>query len=232
MLCSSKVLYLICLADMLRTNGGHMLITKIEKQKNNQKRYSIYIDGEYKFALSGEDVLYFKFNEGMEIEIQRYHYIMEYVIYTKAKDKAYKYLGYKQRTQKELTDKLIQQQYPEEIIERVVQLFKGYGYINDHSYAQYHINNRVRFKPMAKKMIKYELAQKGISGEIIDSTIEASCLNELDMATQLLQKKVKSQIAIDEKDKKRAYNYLLRRGFNFDTINKAFKIVFNDSFID
>jgi regulatory protein len=202
-----------------------MTITKIEKQKNSQKRYSIYMDEEFRFGLSEQDLLYFKFKEGMDITVERYNYIMEYVIYTKAKDKAYKYLGYKSRTEKELTDKLIEQEYPEEIIARIIEQFKDYGYINDQNYAVGHINKCIRYKPMAKKMLKYELVKKGVARNIIENTVENSNINEMDMAVELLQKKVKYKTRADEKEIKRAYNYLLRRGFDYDIINKAFKIV-------
>jgi regulatory protein len=202
-----------------------MTITKIEKQKNSQKRYSIYMDGEFKFGLAEQDLLYFKFKEGTDITLERYNYIMEYILYTKAKDKAYRYLGYKARTEKELTDKLIEQQYPQEIITRIIEQFKDYGYINDQSYVVSHINNRVKYKPMAKKMLKYELIQKGVARDIIDDTVENFNINELNMAIELLQKKVKAKTQMDEKEIKRAYNYLLRRGFDYDTVNKAFKKV-------
>lgn len=202
-----------------------MTITKIEKQKNNQKRYSIYIDNNFSFGLNEEDLLYLKLKEFDEITINRYNYIMEYVVYTKAKDRAYRFLGYKARTEKELRDKLLDELYPQEIVNRIIELFKNYNYINDKNYAQGHINNRSKFKPMAKRMLKYELMKKGIDNSIIETTIENSNVNELDIAVQLLEKKIKNKTDLDKKEKERVYNFLLRRGFDYDTVNKAFNLV-------
>lgn len=206
-----------------------MIITKVDKQRNNEKRYSIYIDDKFSFGLSEEDLIYFNIKQYQEITEQRYNYIMEYVIYTKAKDKAYRFLGYKSRTEKELKEKLMQELYPEEIIERIIELFKRYNYINDETYAKGHINNRIKFKPMSKKMMRYELIKKGVDNEIIDNTLEKCTINEINMAVELLHKKLKNKKYIDRKEKERAYNYLLRRGFDYNTVNKAFKIVLEET---
>lgn len=204
-----------------------MTITKIEKQVNNQKRYSIYIDEKFAFGVSEEDLIYFKLKENLEITEQRYNYIMEYVIYTKAKDKAYKFLGYKARSEKEVRDKLTKENYPQEIIDRIIELFKHYNYINDENYTKAYINNRIKFKPRAKRMLKYELAQKGIDSDTIENIIDSSNIDETDIAINLLQKKLKNKKDIEQKEKQRIYNYMLRRGFDYETINKAFKEVLN-----
>lgn len=204
-----------------------MTITKIEKQVNNQKRYSIYIDEKFAFGVREEDLIYFKLKENSEITEQRYNYIMEYVIYTKAKDKAYKFLGYKARSEKEVRDKLTKENYPQEIIDRIIELFKHYNYINDENYTKAYINNRIKFKPRAKRMLKYELAQKGVDSDTIENIIDSSNIDETDIAINLLQKKLKNKKDIDQKEKQRIYNYMLRRGFDYETINKAFKEVLN-----
>lgn len=204
-----------------------MTITKIEKQVNNQKRYSIYIDEKFAFGVREEDLIYFKLKENSEITEQRYNYIMEYVIYTKAKDKAYKFLGYKARSEKEVRDKLTKENYPQEIIDRIIELFKHYNYINDENYTKAYINNRIKFKPRAKRMLKYELAQKGIDSDTIENIIDSSNIDETDIAINLLQKKLKNKKDIEQKEKQRIYNYMLRRGFDYETINKAFKEVLN-----
>lgn len=204
-----------------------MTITRIEKQTNNQKRYSIYIDEKFAFGVSEEDLIYFKLKENSEITEQRYNYIMEYVIYTKAKDKAYKFLGYKARSEKEVRDKLIKENYPQEIIDRIIELFKHYNYINDENYTKAYINDRIKFKPRAKRMLKYELAQKGIDSDTIENIIDSSNIDETDIAISLLQKKLKNKKDIEQKEKQKIYNYMLRRGFDYETINRAFKEVLN-----
>lgn len=202
-----------------------MIITNIEKQKNNDKRYNIYIDNNFSFAIDEQNLIYFKLEQNSEITIEKYNYIVEFIIYNKAKDKAFNFLSYKSRTEKELRDKLQTENYNLEIIDKVVDLLKKYNYINDKSYAQDYINTCIRLKPMGKRMIKYELQRKGIDNHIIEAAIEAANIDELDLAISLLNKKLKSNKEIDIKTKKRLYNYLVRKGFDLEIINKSFKLI-------
>ena len=61
-----------------------MTVTKIEQQKKDKSRYSVYIDGEFAFGLIMEDILYFKLREGQEISDETYEYIMDTTLYIKA----------------------------------------------------------------------------------------------------------------------------------------------------
>ena len=202
-----------------------MIITKIEKQKNDEKRYSVFIDGEFAFGMSGEDILYFKLAEGKELNEERYKYIMEYVLYVKAREQAYNYLGYKARTEKELRQKLEKSGYPQDIIEKVTELMKKYNYLNDETYVKSHIKDRIRFKPSGKRLLKYELSQKGVSEEVINKVIEETEFDEVEMAVKVLLKKARGKDISDRKQKEKLYVYLVGKGFDYDTINSAFRQV-------
>jgi regulatory protein len=117
-----------------------MTITKIERQKKNNKRYSIFIDGKFKFGMSGEDVLFYRLKEDMDISEKEYDNILENVIYQEAKGRAARYLGYGPRTEKEMRNKLSTYDYPENIIDKVIELLQRYDYINDLNYARKYIS--------------------------------------------------------------------------------------------
>ena len=89
-----------------------MTVTKIEQQKKDKSRYSVYVDGEFAFGLIMEDILYFRLKEGEEIPREKYEYIMDTTVYIKAQDTAVRYLGYKMRTRREVENKLREAQYP------------------------------------------------------------------------------------------------------------------------
>ena len=113
-----------------------MTVTDIKQQKNDKSRYSVYIDGNYEFSLIMEDILYFRLKIGEPISEETYRYITETTLYIKAQNTALKFLGYKMRTEKELLDKLIKEQYSEEIIARVMEFLIKYDYINDREYCR------------------------------------------------------------------------------------------------
>jgi len=85
-----------------------------------------------------------------------------------AKYKAVKYLSYRYMTEAELSQKLRKDGYDEDVILNVVTELKSMGYINDLIYAQKYVYDRIKLKPKAKKMLKRELNQKGVSDEIAD----------------------------------------------------------------
>ncbi len=201
-----------------------MEITKIEQQRNNDKRYSVFIDDKFVFGLSGEDVLYFKLKEGKEISQQQVDFILDNVVFTKARDSAFKYLGFKARTVQEVTNKLLEKQYSEEIIEKVMDLLKRYNYVDDYAFAKTYINERLTFKKIGKFRIKYELKEKGVADQIIETLLEETEFDEVSSAVSLIQKKCKNTDVreMDNKEKQKIYNFLLRKGFNYEVISAAF----------
>ena len=97
-----------------------MTVTDIKQQKKDKSRYSVYIDGEYAFSLIMEDILYFGLKIGEDISDSVYDYITETTLYIKAQDSALKYLGYRMRTEKEIEDRLISEDYGEEVCQKVM----------------------------------------------------------------------------------------------------------------
>ena len=83
----------------------------------------------------------------------------------------------------------------------------------------------MHFKSYPAKMLKMELKGKGISDETIAKALsESDSVPEIDLAKKVLQKKFGSIPDVaDIKQKKRVYDFLLRRGFSYYTIKKALR---------
>lgn len=203
-----------------------MLITSVEKQKNNQKRYSIFIDNEFAFGLDEIDVLYYKLKENEEISEEKLKRIKESIVLSKAKDTAMRFIGYKARTKKEVTEKLKEKEFSNEITDEVIALLEKYNYINDEAFARAYIKERFNSKGYGALRISYELKHKGIADDIINEALSDMSLNEEERAVLLIKKKLAYKsidIQNDLKEKQRLYGYLARRGFSYDTISLAFK---------
>lgn len=198
-----------------------MKITKIEKQKKNLKRYSVFIDDEFAFGIDEVDLLYYKLSENTQIDETKYNFILENVIYNKAKNKAVKYISYQPRTEKEVTEKLKECEYSNDIIFRVIETMKKYNYINDKEYAKNFLTSKLNLKGYGIFKISFDLKQKGISDDIINDIIENTELNENKRALEVLEKKLRGKKISDYKEKQKLYNFLLRRGFSYDVIKEA-----------
>ena len=70
-----------------------------------------------------------------------------------------------------------------------------------------------------------ELKQKGIQESIICKTLEQMDIDEFGDAVRLLEKKCARFDTIDEKEKKRLFAFLQRRGYSYDIIKEAFSYV-------
>ena len=200
-----------------------MKITDIQPQKKNMERMSIFVDNKFEFGLSAVDVAFFKLKIGDEIAQERYDYIIEHVIFGKARDRAFKYLGFKARSEREMKKKLEEYDFSEDMIFRVLELLKRYNYINDEAFAKSYVKDRVHLKRYGKLKIQYELHEKGIDESIIASCLEDIPLNELENALQYIHKKSKD--LSDQKERNRIYNALLRRGFSHEVIKQSFDTI-------
>jgi regulatory protein len=202
-----------------------LIITAITQQKNNKDRYSVFIDDNFAFGLIMQDIVYFKLKQGEEISQEKYNFIQNELIYIQAQDIALHYIAYKMRTEQEVRKKLFEKEYTEYIIERVIHFLIEYHYIDDMKYCKSYIKQRLQYNPKGVYILKMELKQRGIKQSIIDKAIENSDIDELNDAIKLLQKKCLYLDDIDEKNKKRLFAFLQRRGYSYDIIKEAFAYV-------
>ncbi len=198
-----------------------MLITDIKPQVKDKNRVSVYIDGKFAFGITEVDRLYYKLEKGKELTEEKYDEILNENIYAKAKNKAARFLGYRMRSTKELRDKL-SEDFSEEVTERVIELFTKYGYINDTEFAIAYAKDCINIKKWGRVRIKRELRLKGIKDEHINKALDMLEDNEDTEKTikGLLERRIRST-PIDLKEKQKHFNFLMRRGFDSDTVKKV-----------
>lgn len=133
----------------------------------------------------------------------------------KARLKAMRLLEHMDRTEKGLTDRLKQEGFSGEAVQDAMDYVKSFGYINDARYAQHYISYRLGIK--SKQRILQELALKGIDRETaLLAWEEAAELEEPDekaLLRRTIEKKYAPGMALDDKEMRRLYGYLARRGF-------------------
>ena len=201
-----------------------MLVTAITQQKKDETRYNVFIDGEYAFALPMQDILYFKLKEGREVPEETVEYIQNSLIYIKAQDTALHYIGYKMRTVKEIRMKLAEKEFSEDVMERVIEFLEKYGYADDREYCRKYIREKLRMKPKSGYALKIELKQRGISSRVIDEVMAETEVDEEGDAFRWLERKSRGiWPPQDDKQKKKLYDFLLRKGYSYDIIGEAFR---------
>lgn len=198
-----------------------MIITDIKTQAKNENKVSIFIDGKFAFGMEKSDCSFMGLKPGNEISREKYDYIMDNTIYTKAYQKADRYIGFKMRTEKEVRDKLKEEDFNEDIIERVIASMIKYKYINDEAYALMYARDCKNIKKWGPQRIKTELYKRGISTAETDKALEELDISDTDEIIEtLLEKRIKNT-PIDLREKQRHFNFLIRRGFNSDDIKRV-----------
>lgn len=198
-----------------------MMITKIEKQKKDKKRYNIYFDGGFAFGLDEVTVLKFGLRTGDDIDEKKEKEIRCYDEFNMGKMIAYSLLSYKQRSQNELKKKLMMKKISEETIEKIIKLLIEQKYLDDVSYAGNYLSEKISKNPIGRRLVKYKLAEKGIENELIEKVVfeNYSEEKEIELASELL-KKYKKKIKSNEgfKVKNKCFRYLLSKGFDYETV--------------
>lgn len=142
----------------------------------------------------------------------------------RARDTAYRLLAYRPRSKRELTLRLEKKGFPDDVIEEVIKRLGFLGYIDDDAYARTVADSLLQRKFLGKETLRAELLQKGIEREVVERTIEESYIerDEDNIARAALEKRWK---ALEEKPievaKRRASDFLKRRGFSFRTVKKV-----------
>ena len=187
-----------------------MEITKI--QALTKQKYRIFLDGESAFAVYKGELSRYHLEEGAVLPPEVYEELVNRVLKKRATLRAMHILERTDKTEAQLRRKLEESEYPKEAVESAIAYVTSYGYLDDRRYAEHYIEWKKQGKGKAR--LKMELVQKGISREIIEEVLESTDFGETrEMIRQIILKKRKTDIPMNEKEKQRLYGFLMRKGF-------------------
>ncbi|MBN2453558.1 MAG: regulatory protein RecX [Candidatus Omnitrophica bacterium] len=144
--------------------------------------------------------------------------------YRKAKNNAYSLLRSRPRSEAEIRGRLKLKGYDEPTVDKVIDTLRNLGEIDDARFARLWVESRMRANPAGDVVLRHELKAKGIAGPIIDSALQAKArdYDEYEIVLAIAKERVKQLAKIDKaKALKRLYDYLVRRGFNYDTVKRV-----------
>lgn len=200
-------------------------IVDIQKQKRNQRRYTIHFDDGEWLGLFDELVVKHGLKVDMEVDSQKIAKLAREDDAKKSMDMSLRYLQYRSRSQKEMEDYLEAKGFKRDIIDETIDKLKSYGYINDLAFARDWVSHRMATKPMGRAMIKRELYYKGIDNEIIEKSLDQFSENEEEeQAYKLALKYIKRYRNLDTREQfYKIGQALARRGFNWEVAKRALR---------
>ena len=198
-----------------------MIVTDIKPV--TKQKFQIEIDGQPAFVLYKGELFRYHLEQDREIEECIYTEIVDEILTKRAKLRAMHLLQKMDRTKWELERKLQESGYPQVAVKRALEYVESFHYIDDKRYAAMYIQSQKTKKGKAR--IKMELMRKGISAELI-AEVFSETENEIDTREairSLIEKKCSYSEEMDEKEKRRLYGFLLRRGFSSSDILSVFR---------
>ena len=194
-------------------------ITDLETQKNHPDRINVFLDGEFAFGLSRYVGAWL--STGQKIDENKIKSLTCADEKERALQSALRFIGYKQRTESEVINKLEKLKYSKEVIDIILQELRDKKYVDDKEFAVQWIEIRGESKPRGKNLFLFELRKKGIPADVIESALE-NIPDEKKMALKLGKKYLNRLSSLNDDDfRKKMTGVLSRRAFPYSIVKES-----------
>jgi regulatory protein len=124
-------------------------------------------------------------------------------------------LNFMPRSRKELEITLAKRKIDPDVAKEVLDRFVEIDVINDAAFAELLVRSRCNTKKVSRSVMRQQLRQKGVDQEIIEEALlVVTDDDEMRMATELVEKKVRAMSRLDPQvRKRRLFGLLARKGY-------------------
>ncbi len=202
-----------------------MQITDLTPQKNNPKRFNLFLDGKFALGLDVQTVVEQKLKIGKILTDDEWNKLKEKIEELTIFDQALNFLSYRPRSEKEVRDHFKKKKIVGDHVDRAIVKLKRLNFLDDEKFSLWWIEQRNNFRPKGKRALEIELLQKGVEREIVKRVLEEKNNTQAEKDTCLVLGRkwlTKKQVNLDlPEQKERLFRYLASRGFDFDEVAQA-----------
>ena len=178
----------------------------------DKKKVKICLDNGEAFILYKGEAAKLSLFEKEVVDESKYRQIMTDILGKRAIKRAMHLLERQERTEKQLWDKLAQNEYPKQCIEQALAYVKSYHYVDDYRYATVYI--RYHQEKESRQKLTQKLMMRGIPKELIQQALEEEFVADEDaQIKELLRKRHFDPKSADEKERRKTAQFLMRKGF-------------------
>jgi regulatory protein len=193
-------------------------ITALKVQKRNPNRVNVYLDGSYVFGLARVVAAWLQV--GMMISDEKAASLQAQDAEEVAFLRALRFLGYRPRSQTEIRQKLEELGFDEPVVEKTIDRLLKSGLLGDDKFARLWVDNRSEFRPRSRRMLAFELRNKGVTDDVIEGS-----LVDVDDARLAFQAGERYARRYQQADwalfRTKLSSFLARRGFGYGTIQEV-----------
>lgn len=210
-----------------------MKITALEIQKNDPNRINLHIDGEFRLGLASEIAWSAHLHVGDEIGAEQLTDLERRDAAWKAREAALALLSFRPRTRIELQRRLKEKGYAPDVAEETVDALVAMGLVDDSSFAEMFVRDRVRLRPKGARQLTQELRAKGVDAETAQAAIgevmEREDASETDLARRAAARWHPRAGEEPLRARRRLHGFLARRGFGGESIRTVMDEVLSRS---
>ena len=193
-------------------------VTALVVQKRNKQRVSVYLDGDYSFALPLIEAA--RLQNGQYLSDEEIEALRGRDIAAKAHERALAFLGYRPRSAEEVRRNLREHDVPGWAVDETLARLERAGLVDDAEFARFWIENRAQFRPRSPQALRYELRQKGVAESVIDDAL--STLDAETLAREAARKRLHRFADADADTFRRKMGaFLFRQGFAYPLVREV-----------
>ncbi len=190
-------------------------ITALKAQTRVKGRVNVYLNEEYAFSLALIHALWLKV--GQTLNDSEIAGLQAADTLEQAKQRVVGLLEYRPRTVREVRQRLKRAGVDEATIDEVVDQLRAAGLLDDKAFAEAWVESRLRAHPRGKRMLAWELRQKGADPEAIEASLAA--VDDEAAALAAAQKRLPRLAGFAPADRRRKLiEFLGRSGFTYAII--------------
>lgn len=126
-------------------------------------------------------------------------------------------LSRREHSFQELVTKLSRRYFPQQAIEEQLSILTSCGYQCDQRFTESFIRDR-KGRGKGPRYIRQDLQHRGISGRMIEESLDERDPEWIDLAEKAYLKKFSGRPITDHKDRAKRVRFMLSRGFTQDTV--------------
>ncbi len=205
-----------------------MTVTEVEEI--GKHKFRIHMEGAENIILYQAEVERYRLKAGEVISPALYEEMIENTVLRRARQKALALLKYMDRTEYELTCRLVSEEYPREVIRRTLDYVRSFHYLDDLRYSEAFIRTKSHTK--SARQIQALLKQKGVSEEVIAEAMmqqeESEESAELEAIRLAVRRKAAHVHDLTREERVKLCASLYRKGFRMENIRKVFHLYEDD----
>jgi regulatory protein len=203
----------------------HMRITALTSQRRHPGRANLHIDGEFHCGIASEVVYAERLRVGDDVTPELLQRLTRADDCWRATDAALSLLATRARARRELADRLRRKGFDTASVDHALERADRLGLIDDRSFAEAWVRDRLRLRPRGTRALVAELTAKGVALAVARSAVadvmRTERMDDAELCRRAAEKWLRAEANrgagadrdAQRRSERRLSAYLMRRGY-------------------